>query len=105
MENYINLSLLPRKSRGIDWVNIRNTDVDFIYRNIKDTLTIVDNINTDQVLIRYKNAEYTINKMSLIKCNLGKIFNFAVPDNYKYEIGQIVNGSLKILEKTRQKKI
>ena len=106
--NKIDLTNLPKRKDGkIDWQKCNNISVNFVYRNIEDSLIIVKHINQDYVLVSYKNIEYKLNKISLVRCSLGKIFNFAVSNNYKYNVDDIINcnyGKLKILTRERLKR-
>lgn len=104
-DNYIDLSCLPKTSRGIDWQNINHLPVKFKYRGIEDVLYIEKHINKDDELISYKGNEFIINKYSLVNAALGKIFNFKVHNNYKYKVGETIERdnkpTLKVLELSR----
>lgn len=105
--NYVDLSQLPRCSRGIDWRKIENVDVSFEYHGISDKLTIIRHVDCDYALISYKGIEYTTRKEYISNCKLGFLFNFSIKNNYKYEIGDIIprtSGTLKICSKIRQGK-
>ena len=105
IDNYIDLSYLPRTSRGIDWKNIQHYPVKFKYRGVEDTLYIEKYIDHRYELISYKDHEYVISLCSLVRGALGKLFNFKVRDNFKYNIGDIIERSnktpIKVLEQTR----
>lgn len=106
--NRIDLSNLPKRKDGkIDWQKCDNIPVNFVYKNIEDSLIVIKHIDQDYVLVSYKDEKYELNKISLVRCSLGKLFNFAVSNNYKYNINDIIDcnyGRLEILNCTRIKR-
>ena len=106
--NKIDLTNLPKRKDGkVDWQRCENITVDFVYRDIEDSLNIIRHIDQNYVLISYHNKEYKLSKLSLVRCSLGKIFNFAVSNNYKYNVDDVIScnyGKLKILSQERAKR-
>lgn len=92
--NRVDLSNLPRTSKGIDWLNCNEIKVNFNYKNIEDELVILKHLDVDHVLIGYKNKEYVFPKTSFVKGCLGKLFDFAIANNYKYNIGDTISRPL-----------
>ena len=86
----IDLSCLPRTSRGIDWKSSVGYSIPFVYRGISDELVIASYISKDDICIRYKEKDYIIKTQSLLKCCLGSIFNFGIANNYQYHVGDVV---------------
>ena len=90
MTNYVDLSKLPICTRGIDWKNSYGCIVPFLYRNHTGELMVLDCPDLDRIRVRYDKNEYIITKEALKRCCLGKLFHFAVTDNFKYDVGDIV---------------
>lgn len=106
-KDYVDLSALPRYGkRGIEWRQVHHVPVRFRYRGVEDVLFVEKHISQDYVLISYKGIEYRLAKICLQRCALGKLFNFACANNYKYQVGDILTlpnkPSIKILEQIRQ---
>lgn len=102
--NQIDLSKLPHKNNKIDWKNCNNNPVDFTYNNVTDVLYVVSNIDVDKIMISYKNNNYILYKECLKHCNLGKLFNFAIKNNYKYNVGDILSQKVSDIIIKEQKK-
>lgn len=103
MNNSIDLSNLPRTVDGkIDWRKCNNEKVDFVYRGIEDSFILIKNIDMHKVLVGYNNQNIIMDKESIKRSCLGKLFGFAVSENYKYEIGQMLN-NVKVVARTRVK--
>ena len=104
-KNTVDLSNLPRKTTGIDWRNIHHLPVPFHYRGVDDVFYVEKDIDADHVLALYQNKEYELPKISIVRAALGKLFGFSSANNYKYEVGNIVEhktkAPIKILKQTR----
>jgi len=103
--NRIDLSQLPHKNNKINWKECNNNPAKFIYRDTEDTLYVVSNIDQDYVLVSYRNNNYVFSKECLKHCNLGKLFNFSVNNNYKYNVGDILSQKASDIIINEQKRI
>lgn len=104
MENWIDLANLPRTAKGVDWKSCNNNIVHFCYRNTSDSLCVVENYDSEHIIVLYKNKQYILSKLCLQRCCLGKLFNFATTNNYMYKVGDIIKpkyGKLKIENQQR----
>lgn len=107
--NCVDLSNLPRRGKLIDWKNAFHIPVSFSYRGTNGIFYVEKDIDADHTLVSYNGKEYELPKISIVRAALGKIFNFSSADNYKYEIGSIVDhptkASIRILKQTRSKSV
>lgn len=103
--NSVNLDNVPKTSDGrTNWRQSAGSIVSFCYKNISDEFKILKYTRDSHVLVFYNEKEIEINTDCIKSCNLGKLFNFANPDNYKHSEGEIIPrkyGKLKIINKTR----
>lgn len=102
--NCIDLSLLPKTSKGINWNLSVNKDVNFCYRGTHDTFKILESIDYRYVLIDFRGRQYKILKDSIKSCSLGILFGFSVTNNYKYQVGDKIEGdsfNLLVLQQLR----
>jgi transposase len=96
INRWIDLSPLPKYKQGnrrevIDWNNVSNIALDFIYGDIKNKITILKYIpNEKRVLIEYKNNFYVVSRATFYKCSFGKIFG-GMAFNFEYDIGSQIN--------------
>lgn len=106
-DNYSDLSNLSRKPSGAyDWKNSIGKPIDFKYRGHIGRLWIksINPENSRHVIITYNGSDYDMKKDSLLHCELGRLFNFAVAGNYMFDIGTIITdqtSSVKILKQLR----
>ena len=103
--NKIDLSQLPHKNNKINWKECNNNPVKFTYRDIEDTLYVVSNIDMNYITVSYRNNDYILSKECLKHCNLGKLFNFAVNNNYKYNVGDVLSQKVSDIIIKEQKRI
>ena len=104
MENWINFDNLPRRKDGkIDWKNCNHNKVEFCYCGNIDYLIIERRLDIDTLSVIFNNNNFELEIQSIKKCCLGKLYGFAVPNNYYYNIGDIINDNrhLKILDTVR----
>lgn len=108
-KNTVDLSNLPRKGKLMDWKSAHHLPVPFHYRGVDDVFYIEKDIDADHVLVSYQNKEYELSKVSVVRVALGKLFGFASANNYKYEVGDIIDhqtkASIKILKQIRSDSI
>lgn len=104
LENWINFDNLPRRKDGkIDWKHCNHNLVEFCYRDKIDKMYIEKHLNEYKVSVNFHENIFDMNIESIKRCCLGKLYNFAVADNYYYKIGDILNNKLRILDTTRIK--
>lgn len=85
---YIDLSILPKKGKSIDWKNSIGYKVYFEYKNIKGYIEILDcvKIKEDNYLrIKYNENEIQIYTGNLKKVYLGKLLG-CITNEFKIEI-------------------
>lgn len=99
--NWVNLDNLPHKNGKLLWCNCSGERVDFCYRGVEDTLYVLKQIDEKRVLIRYRDSCYELYKNSVRYCSLGRLFNFAVANNYKYDENQVIDNYYKIVSHKR----
>lgn len=101
---WVDLSNLPKKSRSFDWDKCIGKTVDFQYEDIISTLTIVGRYNNQYMYIDV--PEYVHNHPIYVgqikNGQLGSVLKKITAD-FKYEIGDVINGLL-LLESCRSKK-
>ena len=104
-DNFIDLSNLPRINGRIDWKKCNNNLVPFYYNGVSGELVIIKHVNESYVDIMYNGEIYNdFSKDLLRNCGLGRLFNFAVANNYHFNKGDIIErkyGKLKILSRER----
>lgn len=107
LENWINFDNLPKRKDGkIDWKNCNHNLVNFCYRGNVDCLIIEKRIDVDTLSILFNNNIFNLEIQSLKKCCLGKLYDFAVVNNYHYKIGDIIDDNkrkIKVLDTIRIK--
>ena len=89
----------------IDWVHSVGYIVKFIYNNISGTIKINSyNKNKHLLFVEYKNENYNITTNDFRACQLGVILNVkGCSSKYKYNVSDIINGDILILEQIREK--
>lgn len=97
-----------RNNGKIDWVNSINYKVKFIYGDIKGELEIIEYFKKDRkVCIKYNNEIKKIGTSELASCKLSNIVGYTLKKNsftknsYRYNVREIVNGTLEILSQIR----
>lgn len=91
MENWINFDNLPRRKDGkISWKDCDHNMVEFSYNGNLDSLMVINRATQDAVNVCFKENSYIIPIISLQRVSLGKLYNFAVKDNYHYNADDII---------------
>ena len=81
---------LPKKGDKIDWKRSEGHTIHFIYEDIEGEILIKQVLNSDYLLVQYKEKEFKIQKGHLKKCAIGTIVGKIKYDKpFKFEIGQI----------------
>ena len=105
MDNWIDLSNLPKRKDGkISWKDCDHNLVNFCYKDKEDYLYVEKRIDVDNVLVNFNNNLYDMNIISLQRVCLGKLYNFSIPNNYYYRVGDRIsrdNSELIILQQIR----
>lgn len=105
MDNWIDLKNLPKNSSNkISWKDCDHNLVLFCYRGVEDSFYIKNRIDCDNVLVLFHNELITLPIQSIQKVCLGKLYGFAVKNNYHYKQNDLItrdNCILNILDQTR----
>ncbi len=106
MNKWIDLSNLPHSQKTISWKDCSNNKVEFLYRGCHDFLYVIKRIDVEHVLVRFNEKEFTLPIISLQRCCLGKLFDFAVKDNYTYKKNEVIlikNNKYRVVSQERLK--
>lgn len=106
MSNKIFLDDLPHKGSHIDWFNSIGYKVNFIYKDIKGELEIIDyirEVDTSYLKVKYKNNITSIRCSSLKMCQLGKILG-TYYGGFRIKIGEVIKDDRRNLLITKQEK-
>lgn len=102
----IDLTNVPLTSSGkYNWKICKNTPINFTYDKYSGTLLVLKQIDYRSVLVKYNNKEYVLYKDDLKRCSIGKVFNFSIKNNYKYDVGDVIPFDMGNLEIQQQKRI
>lgn len=96
--NYIDLSILPKTGKGIDWKSVNNIEVDFEYEGIKDKLLIIGKNNTlNKIDVEYNGYKTSLNYTNMYKGMLRPLINPEYGE-FIYNVGDHIETRFSTLE-------
>lgn len=91
-ESSIDLSVLPKNGKFIDWNNSIGIELNFTYGHIVGTVKIIDYVQRGRnkyVVLKYKDIEYLLQPTCVVQCSFGKMLKYELIE-YRYDVGDVV---------------